>query len=113
MYKFYSAGDLFVFPGIKEGLGMVFLEAQSCGLPIVAFANEGIPEVVRDRKTGFLIPMYAADPFVRAIADLLTDQALRQKMGKAAREYVLNQHDLNRNYRKMEKVLKTVIGETS
>ena len=111
MYKFYSAGDLFAFPGIKEGLGMVFLEAQSCGLPVVAFANEGIPEVVRDRETGFLIPMYASDPFERAIANLLADRGLRQKMGKAARAYVLNEHDLNRNYQEMEKVLKTIVGE--
>jgi glycosyltransferase involved in cell wall biosynthesis len=113
MYKFYSAGDLFVFPGIKEGLGMVFLEAQSCGLPIVAFANEGIPEVVRDRETGFLIPMYASDPFDRAIARLLADRALRDKMGKTARAYVLNEHDLNRNYREMEKVLKTLVRKLS
>ena len=113
MYKFYSAGDLFVFPGIKEGLGMVILEAQACGLPIVAFANEGIPEVVRDRETGFLIPMYASDPFDRAIANLLTDRALRHKMGKAARAYVLNEHDLNRNYREMEGILKKIVGKIS
>jgi glycosyltransferase involved in cell wall biosynthesis len=35
MYRYYSACDLFVFPGIRESLGMVFLEAQSCGLPVV------------------------------------------------------------------------------
>jgi glycosyltransferase involved in cell wall biosynthesis len=84
MYQFYSAGDLFVFPGIKEGLGMVYLEAQACGLPIVAFSNEGVPEVVKDRETGFLIPRYAAEPFDRAVATLLTDRVLRQRMGRAA-----------------------------
>jgi glycosyltransferase involved in cell wall biosynthesis len=110
MYQFYSAGDLFVFPGIKEGLGMVFLEAQACGLPVVAFSNEGIPEVVRDRQTGFLIPMYATDPFDRAVANLLKNRSLRQKMGKAARAYVRKEHDLNRNYRKMEEVLKSIVG---
>ena len=50
MYKFYSSGDLFVFPGIRESLGMVYLEAQSCGLPVVAFDNGGIPEVVQQGK---------------------------------------------------------------
>jgi glycosyltransferase involved in cell wall biosynthesis len=49
--------------------------------------------------------MYASGPFDRAIANLLEDRALRQKMGKAARAYVLDEHDLNRNYRKMEEVL--------
>jgi glycosyltransferase involved in cell wall biosynthesis len=113
MYKFYSAGDLFVFPGIKEGLGMVYLEAQSCGLPVVAFDNEGIPEVVKDQETGFLTPMYAVDPFRKAIETLLADKPLRRKMGEAAREYVRNEHDLNQNYRKVEKVLKTIVGKIS
>ncbi len=43
MYRYYSACDLFVFPGIRESLGLVFLEAQSCGLPVVAFDNAGVP----------------------------------------------------------------------
>jgi glycosyltransferase involved in cell wall biosynthesis len=92
---------------------MVFLEAQACGLPVVAFSNEGIPEVVKDRQTGFLIPLYTKDPFDRAIANLLKDRSLRQKMGNAARAYVLKEHDLNRNYRKMEEVLKAIVGEKS
>ena len=56
MYRYYSAGDLFVFPGIRESLGMVFLEAQACGLPVVAFENAGVPEAVKDGVTGLLAP---------------------------------------------------------
>jgi phosphatidylinositol alpha-1,6-mannosyltransferase len=108
MYRVYSACDVFVFPGIRESLGMVFLEAQSCGLPVVAFANGGIPEVVKDRATGFLVPPFALEPFVQAIERLLSDENLRQKMGKAARSYVRENHDLERNYREMEKVLEKV-----
>jgi glycosyltransferase involved in cell wall biosynthesis len=108
MYRIYSACDVFVFPGIRESLGMVFLEAQSCGLPVVAFDNGGIPEVVKDRKTGFLVPPFALDPFVQAIESLLADENLRHKMGQAARSYVRENHDLNRNYRKMETVLEKV-----
>ncbi|MCP4672897.1 MAG: glycosyltransferase family 4 protein, partial [Desulfobacula sp.] len=63
MHKFYSSGDVFAFPGIKESLGMVYLEAQSCLLLVIAFKNGGIPEVVMDKKTGFLLPMYACKSF--------------------------------------------------
>ena len=106
MYRFYSAGDIFAFPGIKESLGMVFLEAQSCGLPVVAFANGGIPEVVKDRKTGFLLPPYASDTFSDAIKKLFSDKKLRTQMGDAGQKYVRTHHDLNVNYEKLELILK-------
>ena len=109
MHRYYSAGDVFVFPGIRESLGMVFLEAQACGLPVVAFENAGVPEAVQDGKTGFLVPMYAAEPFAAAIDRLLTDSQLRRRMGRAAESYIRDHHDLNQNYQKMECVLKDII----
>lgn len=108
MYRFYSAGDMFVFPGIRESLGMVFLEAQSCGLPAIAFADGGIPEVVKAGETGLLLPLYDFQSFVQAAAKLLADKVLRRNMGRAARVYVCEKHDLNKNYGRMERVLKSV-----
>ena len=102
MYRYYSAADVFVFPGIKESLGMVFLEAQACGLPVVAFNNAGVPEAVQDGKTGLLVPMFALEPFVDAIKRLLVDKNLRQQMGFAAKSYVRQFHDLNKNYQELE-----------
>jgi len=109
MFRYYSACDLFVFPGIRESLGMVFLEAQSCGLPVVAFDNAGVPEAVRDGKTGFLVPLYAARPFADAIERLLKNKNLRRQMGRAAQSQIRQAHDLNKNYQKMERVLQTII----
>ena len=111
MYRFYSAGDVFVFPGINESLGMVFLEAQSCGLPVVAFDNAGVPEAVQDGKTGFLAPFNDDDRFMAAIADLLLDKHLRRQMGQAAQLYVRARHDLHQNYSQMEQVLRLVAAQ--
>jgi glycosyltransferase involved in cell wall biosynthesis len=102
MARFYSAGDIFVFPGFRETLGMVFLEAQSCGLPVVACANGGIPEVVQDGNTGILVPMKAFSAFVEAMHRLLTDKDLVRQMGKSAQVYVRERHNLEKNYREME-----------
>ncbi len=109
IYRFYSAGDLFVFPGINESLGMVFLEAQSCGLPVVAFENAGVPEAVQNGRTGILVPMYDSDLFADAIARYLSNPDLRQKMGKAAQSYVRETHDMNKNYQMLESVIQKMI----
>lgn len=108
MYRFYSAGDVFAFPGFRESLGMVFLEAQSCGVPVVAFNNGGIPEVVKDGETGYLAPLGDYDRFLRAINKLLAEEKIRAQMGSSAREYVRENHDLNTNYHQMEKVLEAI-----
>ncbi|MBW2485914.1 MAG: glycosyltransferase family 4 protein [Deltaproteobacteria bacterium] len=109
MYRYYSAGDLFVFPGIRESLGMVFLEAQACGLPAVAFDNAGVPEAVKDGVTGLLVPAFDAEAFEGAIARLLNDAQLRRRMGRAAQSYIRQKHDLNRNYLQMDHILQTFV----
>ncbi len=109
MYRLYSAGDIFVFPGIGESLGMVYLEAQSCGLPVVALNNAGIPEVVKNKHTGLLTPMLQVNPFIRAVDDLLSSENLRSEMGRAGQAYVRKVHDLEKNYRKVDDVLRRIV----
>jgi glycosyltransferase involved in cell wall biosynthesis len=113
MYRFYSAGDIFAYPGIKESLGMVFLEAQACCLPVVAFADEGIPEVVVNEKTGFLLRPFSETTFIKALGRLISDPDLRRAMGQAGRAYVTEAHDINRNYDRMEAVLQTLLRTSS
>lgn len=105
MYEVYSGGDLFVFPGINESLGMVYLEAQSCGLPVVAYNNGGIPEVVSDGRTGLLTEPFADRRFDEAVLRLLTDGEERLRMGETAAAHVRRHHDLARNYRRLEQLL--------
>jgi len=112
IYRYYSAGDVFVFPGIGESLGMVYLEAQSCGLPVVAFDNAGVPEVVKKGTTGFLLPSYKMPAYIEAIDLLLQDLETRRKMSRAAAAYIRSEHDLNRNYAAVEKTLLRIVNFT-
>lgn len=105
MYRFYSAGDLFVFPGIRESLGMVYLESQGCGLPVVAFDNGGIPEVVDHGVTGLLTPPFDSEAFDAAINRLMVNNDLRQEMGRQAAAHVRAHHDVTINYRAVETTL--------
>ena len=109
LYRYYSAADLFVFPGIGESLGLVFLEAQACGLPVIAFDNAGVPEAVQDGKTGFLVPVGEMEPFVNAVQRLLGDKGLRRQMGERASAYVRDRHDLKKNYQAIERVLTAIV----
>ncbi len=109
MHRFYSAGDLFAFPGIGESLGMVYLEAQSCGLPVVAFDNGGVPEVVGRGETGLLVPLRDEPRFAEAVDTLLADPERRRRMGAAAAARIRREHDLDRNYEVVDTVLEALV----
>ena len=106
-----SAGDLFAFPGIRESLGMVYLEAQAAGLPVVALADGGVPEVVAAGQTGLLTPPGDNAAFGRAVVALVTDRERRLAMGEAARAYVREVHDRRRNYGIVARVLTRLAGQ--
>jgi starch synthase len=78
-----DACTAFVCPSIYEPLGIVNLEAMAVGLPVVASATGGIPEVVVDGVTGFLVAPRDDAAMAAAIVTLLKDPDLRQRMGQA------------------------------
>jgi phosphatidylinositol alpha-1,6-mannosyltransferase len=92
----YAAGDVFAMPcrtrrgGLDvEGLGMVYLEAAACGLPVVAGTSGGAPEAVRDGVTGCVV----ADPrspegVADTVSTLLEDRDRARAMGRAGRAWV-------------------------
>ncbi|MCC7418046.1 MAG: glycosyltransferase [Acidobacteria bacterium] len=85
---FLRAFDLFVMPSISEGLGTSLLDAMAAAKPTVASNTGGIPEVVIDGTTGFLVPPRDHHALARAIVRLLKDEELRARMGNAGFERV-------------------------
>jgi glycosyltransferase involved in cell wall biosynthesis len=84
----YNAADVFVLPSIQEGQGIVLLEAQACGKPVVAFGVGGVNEAVRQKETGFLLDLGDTEGFADRLLELLGDAALRKKMGAAGRRFI-------------------------
>jgi glycosyltransferase involved in cell wall biosynthesis len=74
---------------VSELLGLVALEAMACGTPVVASRVGGLPEVVQDGVTGFLVPPGDVSALRERLDQLLRDPALVQRLGKNARELVL------------------------
>jgi glycosyltransferase involved in cell wall biosynthesis len=85
--------DVFVLPSHLEGLPNAVLEAMARGVPVVATAVGGVPSLLQQGKAGILVPPAAPEELAAAIQLLLTDQALRQRLGVAARSRALAAHD--------------------
>src|SRR5206468_3276922 len=79
---------VFVMSSVTEGLGTSLLDAMAAGKPVVATIAGGIPEVVIDGETGFLVRPRDHDAMAAAIVKLLKDDALRHRMGEAGRARV-------------------------
>lgn len=79
--------DLFVWPGLNEAYGVVYLEAQAAGLPVAALDSGGVPAVVDRDRTALLAPHGDEAELAAAIGRLIGDPALRASMGKAARDF--------------------------
>jgi glycosyltransferase involved in cell wall biosynthesis len=88
----YAGADLMVWPAVNEAYGMALLEAQASGLPVVAGAEHGVPDIVRDGRTGWLAPPRDAAGFAARLRQALGDPAARRAAGQAARQIVVAEH---------------------
>lgn len=78
--------DLLLHPGGAEGIGTAVIEAMALGVPTVAFAAGGLPEVIDDGINGLLVPPGDAPRFVSAVTHLVTDPAARRRLADAGPE---------------------------
>ncbi|WP_092995708.1 glycosyltransferase family 4 protein [Rhizobium sp. NFR07] len=89
-----ARGSVFVWPGHGEAYGLAYLEAQAMGLPVVAEAIAGVPEVVKHDRTGLLTPPGDPEALAAAMARLLTDDALRSRLGQQARRFATEERSI-------------------
>lgn len=96
--------------GDAEGLGMVLLEAAASGVPAVANRHGGIPEVVVDGETGRLCAEHDVAALAAALTGLLRDEALRRRLGEAARARAERHFSLQRQCAALEDIYEDVMG---
>jgi colanic acid/amylovoran biosynthesis glycosyltransferase len=90
--------------GDSEGLGMVILEAQATGRPVVGFRTGGIPEALRDEVTGLLAPSEDAEGLAGHILRYLQDEAFWQSSSARGIEWTAERFDLDRQTRELETI---------
>jgi phosphatidylinositol alpha-1,6-mannosyltransferase len=98
LLKCYQQCDLFALPNVTingdfEGFGMVLVEAQACGKPVIAGRSGGTSEAMRDGETGRLVNCENESELASAVVALLSDEALRRRMGDTGRRWVERKFD--------------------
>jgi glycosyltransferase involved in cell wall biosynthesis len=99
----YREAKLFVLSSDEEGLGLVILEAMSCGVPVVSTDCGGPATVVQDGETGRLVPTGDADRLADAVATLLRDPSRLQSFGANSRERVVSEFSEEATIRRFRK----------
>lgn len=84
----YRALDVFVFPSLAEPLGSSLLAAMAHGLPVIAIASGGVPEIIENRRNGILAEASDSAQLARAICELLRDPETAARLGASARETI-------------------------
>ena len=92
----FAAIDVFAFPSHVEPLGSALLAAMAHGLPVVAIARGGIPEVVDSRKNGIMVDGLDPETFASAIASLMERRDESKRLGNAARETIISRFSADR-----------------
>ena len=103
--------DLLVHPAAREGLGLALLEAASAGVPVVACAVGGVPDVVVDGETGKLVPREDAAAMARVLRALLAAPDERRRLGAAARRRVERRFDVGSLVAAHHSLYARVLGE--
>lgn len=94
--RLYQAADIYLHASKADTFPNTVLEALACGTPVVATGVGGIPEQVENGVTGFLVPPGDAEGIAKAIIMLLTDDALRMRLGRNAAKKAQRRFDLER-----------------
>jgi glycosyltransferase involved in cell wall biosynthesis len=106
-----ARGALYVWPGCGEAYGLAYLEAQAAGLPVVAWATAGVPEVVENGVSGLLTAPGDHAVYATAIARLLKDEDERKRMAENARARVPRDHSLGAAATKLDAIIRHHLGE--
>lgn len=102
--------DALLFPSRSEGLSLSLIEAQACGLPVIASDCSSIPEVVSDGETGALCPVDGATAFAEAARGLANNRLQWQSMRAAAHSRAVTQFSLDRQVSEYADIYLSLIG---
>ncbi|MHC4122828.1 MAG: glycosyltransferase [Planctomycetota bacterium] len=114
---FYRKAHIFILPSIsakdgdKEGTPTVLIEAQAMGLPVISTNHSGIPEIIIDGKSGFLVPEKDVDGLTDKIEYLIEHPEIWPEMGRCGRKFVEDHYNIKELTQQLVKIYESVLNE--
>ncbi|MGB8366949.1 MAG: glycosyltransferase [Candidatus Babeliales bacterium] len=99
--------------GIKEGIPNSLMEAMATGMPVIATQHGGIPELVKNGKSGFLVPEQNVDELVKKMAYLIDNPSCWEQMGRFGAAWVRQEHDKDKAVDKLINIFLSVLNKNN
>lgn len=103
--------SVYVLASDSESFGVAVIEASACGIPVVVSDAGGLQEVVKDGVTGFIVPKRNPEEIAKALTRLIENNDLKNSMGLAGRDFVLQEYEWNENSDRMERLYDKILIE--
>jgi glycosyltransferase involved in cell wall biosynthesis len=106
----YRGSDVFVLPSENETFGQVFIEAMSCGLPVIGTKVGGIPEIISDNHNGYLVPPNDSSILAQRIERLVNDQSIREAFISSGIKVIEEKFTAEKQFLKFNKILEEAVS---
>jgi colanic acid/amylovoran biosynthesis glycosyltransferase len=103
--------DIFLLPSIEEAFGLVLLEAQAAGLPVIATSVGSVADAIKDNQSGFIIPSGDDEAIADKLTYLIKNKELWPSMGKIGREFVKSNYDNKHLTVRLVEIYRELIGK--
>lgn len=111
LYSIIEIFDIFVLTSLSEGQPVVILEAMALGKPVIATAVGGIPEVIKNGRTGILVPSNDDKTLSLVIIDLLQDEEKRKKIATAGQKMVEKNYNISKVVEQVENLYLRILSD--
>jgi glycosyltransferase involved in cell wall biosynthesis len=108
----YRGSDIFALPSENETFGQVFVEAMSCGLPVIGTKVGGIPEIISDSYNGYLIPPNDPSILAQRIEKLLNDNGVRDSFIRAGIKTVAEKFTSEKQFLDFNTMLEETVAQS-
>ncbi|MCG8571196.1 MAG: glycosyltransferase, partial [Spirochaetes bacterium] len=111
--ELYSAADIFILPSLEDNLPNTMLESMASGTPVIAFATGGMPDLIVNGQTGFLVEPFSAAALAQFILELMINHNLRNQMNNNCRKLILEKFQLKNQAENYIQLFKELLSNSN